>query len=135
MHATSKHRFLKFFSIGVFAFLIDAIVFQSALSLFGVSPYAARLLSFVVATSAAWWLNRRITFRDAQTARPDLQWAKFVAANLVGGAINYATFVLTLAGLPLAHAYPLLALAAGSVCGVAFNYAAYKRYVFRTSAG
>ena len=135
MDPATRTRFLKFSGIGVIAFLIDAVVFQTVLSLWGASPYAARAVSFVVATSAAWWLNRTFTFRDADNLRPDLQWARFFAANLVGGAVNYAAFAVMIATFALAAAYPVLALAAGSLCGVSFNFAAYRRYVFRTDAG
>lgn len=130
----TKVRFLKFSGIGVIAFLIDVVAFQAVLSLFNASPYMARLVSFVVATSAAWWLNRTFAFRDAENARAGLQWARFFAANLVGGSVNYVTFALMMATLSLAAAYPVLALAAGSLCGVAFNFTAYRRYVFRTDA-
>ncbi len=58
-----------------------------------------------------------------------------MAANLVGGSVNYVSFVLVIATVPLAAAYPVLALAAGSLCGVAFNFTAYRRYVFRTDPG
>ena len=128
-------RFLRVFGIGVVAFLIDAIVFQGVLSLSSASLYLARLISFVVATTAAWWLNRTFTFRDATGTPPHLQWARFFAANLVGGSVNYAVFVLGIAMVPLAAAFPVLALAAGSVCGVAFNFTAYQRYVFRPNTG
>jgi putative flippase GtrA len=130
----SKGRFLKYFGLGVIAFAIDALVFQSAVSLLGVSPYIARIASFVVATTAAWLMNRTFAFRDAENIRPALQWAKFFAANLVGGCVNYLMFALTLAVIPLTRTYPVLALAVGSLAGVAFNYTAYKRYVFRTDA-
>ena len=99
----------------------------------GTSPYLARLVSFVVATSAAWWLNRTFNFRDAPPERPALQWARFFAANIVGGTVNYGVFAILIATLPLASAYPVLALAAGSLCAVAFNFTAYLRYVFRSA--
>ena len=130
-----RSRFLRVFGIGVVAFLIDAIVFQGVLTLSSASLYLARLISFVVATTAAWWLNRTFTFHDATGTRPLLQWARFFAANLVGGSVNYAVFVLAIAIVPLAAAFPVLALAAGSLCGVAFNFAAYQRYVFRADTG
>lgn len=133
-HAT-KTRFLKFSGIGIVSFSIDVLAFQAALSLAGMSPYTARVVSFVVATSAAWWLNRTFTFHDADNGRPDLQWARFFAANLVGGAINYAVFAIMIATLLIAAAHPVLALAAGSLCGVFFNFTAYRRYVFRAGAG
>ena len=135
MDQPAKRRFLKYVGLGVIAFIIDALVFQGVVSLLGASPYVARVASFIVATSAAWWMNRTFTFHDAENIRPELQWAKFFAANLVGGGVNYLMFALTLATLPLTRAYPLIALAVGSLSGVAFNYTAYKRYVFRTGAG
>jgi len=128
-------RVLKFSGIGTIAFSVDVIVFQGVLSLSTASVYAARLISFVVATTAAWWLNRTFTFHDAIGTRPDLQWARFVAANLVGGSVNYAVFVLVIDTVPLAAAFPVLALAAGSVSGVTFNFTAYQRYVFRADTG
>ena len=135
MDRIARTRFLKFSGIGIVAFSIDVLAFQAALSLAGLSPYTARVVSFVVATSAAWWLNRTFTFHDADIGRPDLQWARFFAANLVGGAVNYAVFVVTIAVFPIAQAHPGLALAAGSASGVFFNFTAYRRYVFRTGNG
>jgi hypothetical protein len=79
---------VTFLGIGVVAFLIDVAAFQAVL-VAGASPYLSRLVSFVVATSAAWWLNRTFNFRDAPTERPDLQWARFFAANIVGGTVNF----------------------------------------------
>jgi putative flippase GtrA len=131
----TARRFVRFCGIGVVAFSIDVIAFQATLSLAGASPYLARVVSFVVATSAAWWLNRTFTFSDADNLRPDLQWARFFGANVVGGAVNYAVFVLVLVTLPIAASYPVLALAAGSLSGVSFNFTAYRRYVFRTGMG
>jgi putative flippase GtrA len=131
MDSVTVRRLLQFSGIGVAAFLIDVVVFQATLSLADMSPYAARVVSFVIATTAAWWLNRTFTFRDADGVRPGLQWARFFGANLVGGAVNYATFALLIATLPIAKAYPVLALAAGSLSGVSFNFTAYLRYVFR----
>jgi putative flippase GtrA len=134
MDRTTQIRFLKFSGVGVIAFLVDVEVFQAAMALTGMSPYAARLVSFVVATSAAWFLNRTFTFPDADTVRPDLQWARFFAANLAAGSLNYAVFVLMIVAVPLAARHPVLALAMGSLCAVSFNFTAYRRYVFRTDA-
>jgi len=135
MDHITRTRFLKFCGIGIVAFLVDVVAFQAALSLAGMSPYSARVVSFLVATTAAWWLNRTFTFHDANNERPERQWARFMAANLVGGAVNYAVFVVMIAALPIAATYPVLALAGGSVSGVFFNFTAYRRYVFRTDAG
>jgi putative flippase GtrA len=131
MDQTTQIRLLKFSGVGVVAFLVDVEVFQAAIFLTGMSLYVARLVSFVVATSAAWLLNRTFTFHDANTMRPDLQWARFFAANLAAGALNYAVFVAMIAVWPLAAARPVIALAFGSLCAVSFNFTTYQRYVFR----
>ena len=135
MDQATRTRFVKFLGIGVAAFLIDVASFQVALSIAGMSPYAARAVSFLAATTAAWWLNRTFTFHDANSERPERQWVRFMAANLVGGAVNYSVFVVVMTTFPIAQAYPVLALAAGTGSGLFFNFTAYCRYVFRSTAG
>ena len=132
MDKTTRTRFLKFSGVGVVAFLVDVEVFKAAMFLTGMSPYAARLVSFVVATCAAWLFNRTFTFPEAAMVRPDLQLARFFAANLAAGFLNYAIFVLMIVAVPLAAREPVLALAVGSLCAVSFNFTAYRHYVFRT---
>ena len=134
MDHTTQIRLLKFSGVGVIVFLVDVEVFQDAIFLTGMSPYVARVVSFIVATSAGWLLNRTFTFHDASTTRPDLQWARFFVANLAAGALNYAVFVAMIAVWPLAAAHPVIALAAGSLCAVSFNFTTYQRYVFRPNA-
>ena len=132
MDRATKGRFLKFSGVGVITFLVDAAVFQALCSLANASPYAARVASFLVATTAAWWLNRVFTFRDGENARPDLQWVRFLAVNMAGGGVNYVVFAALIAAVPLAGTYPILALTIASLCAVSFNFTAYRRYVFRT---
>jgi putative flippase GtrA len=123
-------RLGKFLAVGTVAFFIDVGVFQAVL-LFEASPYVARFVSFLIACSASWRLNRTFAFHDAGNVRADLQWAQFLATSIVGGGVNYATFVVVIATLPLAGSYPVIALAAGSVCALVFNFTAYDRYIFR----
>jgi len=123
-------KFLKFSGIGVIGFLVDASVLQSAVSLFHVSPYAARLASYLAAATVTWWLNRNLTFHEASHAEPASQWARFVALNTVGGAINYGVFAGLVATSPLAAHYPVLAVAAGSISGLCFNFLLAKKFAF-----
>src|SRR5262245_35024316 len=99
MDYTTRIRFVKFSGIGIVSFAIDVLAFKAALSLAGISPYEARVISFLVATSAAWWLNRTFTFHDVGGDRWERQWARFMGANLVGGAVNYAVFAVMLTTL------------------------------------
>jgi putative flippase GtrA len=123
-------KFLKFSAVGAIGFLVDASVLQSAVSLFYVSPYAARLASYLAAATVTWWLNRNVTFREASQARAGAQWARFVGLNTIGGAINYGVFAALIATLPLAAHYPVLAVAAGSISGLCCNFLLSKKVAF-----
>jgi len=124
-------RFLKFAGVGVVGFVADASILQAQLSLLAVSPYAARFVSYLAAATVTWWLNRNLAFRDASAARPVRQWASFVATNAVGGAANYAVFATCIAVLPLGARHPVLAVGAGSIAGLLFNFTLSKKFVFR----
>lgn len=125
-------QFLRFAAVGAAGFLVDAGALWLAMRA-GAGPLAGRALSYLAAATFTWALNRRVTFRDAgaEAGGALAQWARFLAVNAVGGAVNYAVFAaLVLAGGAFA-AHPTLAVAAGSASGLVFNFAFSKRLVFR----
>jgi putative flippase GtrA len=124
-------RLAKFSCVGAAGFIVDAGVFQGLVSLAALSPYAAKILSYVAAATATWWLNRAYTFTDAERADPASQWARFLAANAVGALVNYAVFAAVLAVVPLAAQVPLIAVAAGALAGLAFNFTLSEKFIFR----
>lgn len=128
----STSEFLRFSVVGVVAFIIDASTLQSALWL-GLDPYSGRVLSYLVAATSAWAMNRRYTFRVGRDEGLVREWLAYLAANALGGLANYATYVAALWLSALARAWPVLAVAAGSVAGLAFNFVVNKYYVFRRS--
>ncbi|WP_338662752.1 GtrA family protein [Pararoseomonas sp. SCSIO 73927] len=127
-------QFLRFGVVGTIGFLVDTAVLYAALGA-GLGLYAGRALSYVAAASGNWALNRAWTFREAGrvTGRAALgrQWALFLAVNLVGFAVNYGTYALLVANLPVAAAHPVLAVAAGSLAGMGGNFLLSRRFVFR----
>lgn len=127
---SSGRQFLRFGIVGVAGFAVDASVLAAALTL-GAGVYRGRVLSYVAAASCTWALNRRWTFRDRTSGRVG-QWARFLAVNALGGAVNYGVYAL------LVHlhgggsvAFPVFAVAVGSLCGLVFNFLLSKRLVFR----
>ncbi len=59
---------------------------------------------------------------------------RFVTANTIGGALNYGVYsVLILSGGWFIEA-PVLAVAVGSIAGLAFNFTASQKYVFKLRA-
>ena len=99
---------------------------------FAMNPYVARGISFVCAASATWLFNRRFTFagkRRYASAHGEL--VRYLIAMVGGFAINYGTYVLVLAMLPIAHAWPVIGVAAGSLAGAVLNYLTSKFWIFR----
>lgn len=98
----------------------------------GASFALGRALSFLCAATATWLLNRLWTFASSDPLLVR-QFVRFLSANAVGGAMNYGVSVLLVVALPSPFgAYPGLAVAAGSLTGLAANFTLSKRFVFAT---
>jgi len=123
-------QFGKFGIVGIAGFVVDTAVVYALLPL-GLEFFVARIPSFLVAATATWALNRSFTFRGAARGPLHREWAKFLATNAVGGLVNYATSVALEAGVDYVAMHPVLAVAAGSLAGMVFNFAAAKHLVFR----
>ena len=123
-------QFLRFSVIGTGGVVVDASALYGAMHGLGLDHYSGRLLSWLVAATFTWTMNRRFTFADS---RPPLtQWAKFLAANAVGGIVNYGVYAGLVTFNPLVAVYPVIGVGAGSIAGLAFNFSASKWVVFRT---
>ncbi len=123
-------QFAKFGAVGVIGLLVDTAVLYGGLAL-GLEFFAARIPSFFAAATATWALNRAFTFRGAADEPLHRQWAKFIAANAFGGVVNYAMSVGLESGVQMVAELPFLAVAAGSIAGMFFNFAASKHLVFK----
>jgi putative flippase GtrA len=119
---------MRFACVGAIAFLVDAGVLTAALAIAPGRFYLGRLVSYLTAASAGWWLNRRFTF-DGRGGRWR-QWPRYLIANLSGGFANYAVYAALIEIVPLCHSHPALAVAVGSLTGLVFNFAASRRFVF-----
>lgn len=117
--------------VGVIGLLVDMAVVWLCLRGAGLNPYAARAVSFLVAATTTWVLNRAFTFRGARPEAAHRQWAKFLAANAVGGAVNYGVYAALVSGVGFFAAVPEAAVAVGSFAGLGFNFTASRTLVFR----
>jgi putative flippase GtrA len=126
---------LRFAAVGVFGFGIDAGVLTFAMSVMGLSLYSARALSFLVAVTSTWAMNRTFTFKEHASASLLKEWAKFCAANSVGGAVNLGTYALLVNTLAIAHDRPVVGVAAGSLAGLLVNFTLSRTFVFRRQPG
>jgi putative flippase GtrA len=105
-------------------------VLYAAMAALGIGPYLAGAFAYLVAASTTWALNRKFTFRSAAPTRPRTQWTRFVISNAVGGAVNYGVFAGLIASQVPYLSEPGVAVAAGSIAGLAFNFTISRLYVF-----
>lgn len=124
-------QFFMFALVGAAGFFVDAGTLMLAHRVLGLDLYAGRLLSFLIAATFTWQLNRKLTFRGGAADHVGKQWLKFVSANAVGGLINLAVYAVMIARVPAAREFPVLAVACGSVAGLVFNFIASRVVVFR----
>ena len=129
MHST-RSQFLRFSTIGVAGFAIDTTVLYLAMNLLGAGHYSGRALSFMVAVTSTWALNRRFTFHAQRSSNFLAEWAKFFTANTAGGLTNYCVYAALVAGSAVVANWPVLGVAAGSLAGLAINFNLSRWVVF-----
>ncbi len=120
---------MKFGVVGVFGFLIDTAVVYGLRASLGL--YGAGAVSYVVAATGNWALNRVWTFRGSGSGKAHHQWALFLLTNLVGFTLNRGTYALLVTFVPLCNAQPVFATAAGAVAGMFVNFGMARAVVFR----
>ena len=125
-------KIIRFSLVGVLGFMVDAGFLQLFVSLFKLDLYISQVIAFLIAASVTWYFNRRFTFKDEAQTDKKRQWGLYLLLNTAGGAINYGVYALCIANFLLMHHIPILALAAGTLAGLVFNFFASKYIVFRT---
>jgi putative flippase GtrA len=123
---------VRFALVGGLGTLTNLVVFYFVVDVAGVAPLAGAVGCFAVAVSQNYVLNELWTFATSAGGELSFErWWKFVAASLLGLAINLSvlTVLLAVADFPLAVVPQAIGIAAGMV----FNFVASSRLVFRRS--
>ena len=134
-----RHQALLWFGVsGVLALGVDVGVLAMAQPALG--RYGGRALSFWAAATFTWGFNRLITFGAArESARQEgsqaqpvwREYLSYLSSMAVGGAVNYGSYALAVATVPLVHQHPSLGVALGSLVGMGFNFLAARRILAR----
>ena len=122
-------QFLRFGLVGVVGFIVDASVLRLVVALLGLNLYIGRVISFLTAATVTWALNRTFTFKHKGAWRA--QWVRFLLANALGGLVNFGTYAAMVSSIAVVHSHPVIAVAAGSLAGMGFNFTLSKWLVFR----
>jgi len=127
------NQFLRFCVVGVVGFVIDAGILQSLVSGIGANLYLARIISFLVAASATWLMNRRYTFEVEHVATHS-EWVRYITIMVLGALVNYGAFAISIAVWDLARVQPWLGVAVGSIAGLGVNFMSSRLLLFRNAS-
>jgi putative flippase GtrA len=135
VNATGFRTFLRFCAAGVAGLLVDTAVLYATAPLLG--WYGARVVSFLAAATATWWLNRLYTFAAAGPMPPRAvfyQYLRYLQAMMLGGLVNYLVYAATILFIKVPAA-PMMGVALGSCAGLAFNFISARHFVFGARQG
>lgn len=122
-------QLFRFAQVGAAGFVVDWLCLSFFLWL-GTGFLIGRGLSYFCAATATWAMNRIWTFANTDESRVR-QWARFLAANAVGGSINYgASAILAIRFPDTIGPHPIIAVAVGSLSGLIVNFGLSRRFVF-----
>jgi dolichol-phosphate mannosyltransferase len=130
-------QFVTFAIVGTTGFVVDLSVNLVAVELFELPFAVARLLGIAVAMTSNFVLNDRITFHPGATyERPwPARYLTFVGTCSVPAIVNYGVSVGLKATVPLFSQFYPLAVVAGALAGLVFNFVGAKWFVFKRADG
>jgi putative flippase GtrA len=130
MRRESVARFLRFCLVGLFGFAIDGGLLYLLVDN-GSDPYLARAITFPIAVSATWYLNRHWAFGiRSNVPGKGRDYRRYLLVQTVGALGNYLVYALLLVVLGLTARDALIALAVGALAGLAINYTGSRWWVF-----
>ena len=121
----NKEEFLLFSLMGILAFILDGLICQILITIIGLSPNIARVISLFTAMNFSWLMNRKHTFK-AFYKKKFIEWVLFIALISIGNAINYFTFLYSIKILGTSQLNIWASVVAGSLSGLFFNFTSAK---------
>ena len=122
-------QFLRFGVIGTLGFVWDTLIVYAAAPFVGL--YAAGVVSYLVAGSINWLLNRVWTYRHVPHGAMHRQAAMFLAVNSLGFVLNRGLYFSLIATQPFCRGHPVVPIAAGGIAAMFVNFFLSRRLVFR----
>lgn len=131
LQRTGVKQFIKFSLVGVTNTIIDFSAYFFLTRVLAVHFLVANIISFTIAVSWSYFLNKRWTFRDTDT-RTGVQFFKFVLVNIVGLALNEGTLSLVVL---VFGAHDLAAKLIAVVIVVIWNFFINRTWTFTQHSG
>ncbi len=125
------HQLIRFSISGVAGFLVDAGIVALCTQTVGMKPIPSQAAAFSVAVTVTWLINRHWTFAEHASERWLHELIRYLLTNSVGAAINNSVYIILVLTTIFFSEEPVLAVAAGSVAGMIFNFSLSKHLVFK----
>ena len=122
-----------FVVVGAIGFLIDAGILTVLMTSFGLDHYSARAISFTVAVTVTWYMNRRWVFDKSAASMSGREYSSYLVVQIIGAAINLSVFIAVIEFVPLLTNIPVRPLTIGAIAALLFNFGASSRFVFSES--
>jgi putative flippase GtrA len=120
----------EFIVVGGIGFIVDATILSTLIHGLDIGPYIARLFSFSGAVTVTWLLNRVWTFSRSMTEHKGSEYSRYIAVQTCGALLNLAIYAVCIRLSPVMEAFPVLALAVGSITAATFNFLGARHFVF-----
>ncbi|MEM9401989.1 MAG: GtrA family protein [Pseudomonadota bacterium] len=124
-------RVSRFTVVGFVGFIVDGGILVLMHDVAGVNPYASRCVSFPVAMTVTWLMNRLLTFSDRKDARAADELGRYAAVAVTGALLNMLIFFALVRYVSLMNQTVLLPLAIAAGIALVFNYLGSHYFVFR----
>jgi putative flippase GtrA len=126
-----RTSFALFVLAAAASFVVDAGVLTVLVRVAHWAPWPGRFVSFPLAVTLSWWLNRRYAFRGRRTGSDRAEYAGYWLIQLAGAAVNFAVFGVCLHVAPVLAAWPFVPVAVGGIAAMVFNFAMARGTLYR----
>lgn len=120
----------RFGIVGVLGFAVDALVLTWLVWVVDWGVYASRWLSFALAVTVTWGLNRRFTFSKQVSRNRSREYGRYFAVQGLGALINLGVYAGVLTAWPMLAAWPVVPLAVGSGVAMLFNFVGARYFAY-----
>ena len=130
MESVINYKLSGFVVVGAIGFLIDAGILTALMTGFDFDHYRARAISFTIAVTATWYMNRRWVFERNAVRVSGREYSSYFVVQIVGAVINLSVFVAAIELAPNLATMPVIPLAIGAAAALLFNFSMSSRFVF-----
>lgn len=116
------YQITSFAIIGVVGFCIDGSVLTVLSVGMGMNIFFSRFVSFSLASSSTWFLNRKYTFKQPGNTSRSREYLRYIIIQVAGALLNLGIFTWLVAARPELRAFPIIPLGVGAGFALLFNF-------------